>query len=93
VYYRGCSRRSSTWWCAERLKSVSTACTGNGACSLLCRGAEIACFVRRHLALSGVMLTRLIDAATDHPESATWALEWLGSLRGVVGYLAEVSGS
>jgi hypothetical protein len=72
--------------------SVSTACTGNGACSLLCR-AEIACFVRRHLALSGVMLARLIDAATDHPESATWALEWLGSLRGVVGYLAEVSGS
>jgi len=37
VYYRGCSRRSSIWWCAERLKSVSTACTGNGACSLLCR--------------------------------------------------------
>ena len=55
-------------------------------------GTEIACFVRRHLALSGVMLARLIDAATDHPESATWALGWLGSLRGVVGYLAEVSG-
>ena len=43
--------------------------------------------------LSGVMLARVIDAATDHPESATWAREWLGSLRGVVGYLAEVSGS
>jgi len=39
------------------------------------------------------MLARLIDAAADHPESATWALEWLGSLRGVVGYLAKVSGS
>ena len=38
VYYRGCSRRSSTWWYADlRLKSVSTACAGNGACSLLCR--------------------------------------------------------
>ena len=49
--------------------------------------------MRRHLALSGVMLARLIDAAADHPESATWALEWLGSLRGVVGYLAEVSGT
>jgi hypothetical protein len=37
VYYRGCSRRSSTWWYADRrLKSVSTACAGNGM-SLLCR--------------------------------------------------------
>jgi hypothetical protein len=39
------------------------------------------------------MLARLIDAAADHPESATWALELLGLLHGVVGYLAEVSGS
>ena len=92
MYYRGCSRRSSTW-CAERLKFVSTACTGNAHGPFCVAGAEIACFVRRHVALSGVMLARLIDAATDHLESATWALEWLGSLRGVVGYLAEVSGS
>ena len=40
-----------------------------------------------------VQVEDVIDAAADHPESATWALEWLGSLRGMVGYLAEVSGS
>ena len=73
--------------------SVSTACTGNGACSLLYRRRRDRVLRAMTPRLSGVMLARLIDAAADHPESATWALEWLGSLRGVVGYLAEVSGT
>ena len=77
----------------DRLKSVSTACTGNGACSLLCRRRRDRVLRAMTPRLSGVMLARLIDAAADHPESATWALEWLGSLRGVVGYLPEISGS
>ena len=67
VYYRGCSRRSSTWWCADRLKSISTACTGNGARSLLCRQRRERMLRAMTPRPSGVMLARLIDAAADHP--------------------------
>ena len=65
----------------------------NGACSLLCRRRRDRMLRAMTPRPSGVMLVRLIDAATDHPESATWAQKLLGSLHGVVGYLAEVSGS
>jgi hypothetical protein len=75
VYYRGRSRRSSTWWCADRrLKSVSTACAGTAHVPFCAAGAEIACFVRRHLALSGLMLAGQARLATGSMEACHGAI-------------------
>jgi hypothetical protein len=56
------------------LKSVSTACAGTADVPFCVAGAEIACFVRRHLALSGVMLAGPAGLATGSMQACHGAI-------------------